>query len=324
MNPTAKMTRWIPLAVSFGLVFTLFARDNNGERYDPTLKRQSISASSFRQQYALPADINTIEEKMRYRQRKTDRSVEYTAAEVERQNRKDKLQESTLAIPLFFGDNQDNVLAVPGGGDIFPVYHASFDSAALFDEWTKYSLDTNTVDWFAFDLYDELYGSPVYVIYNSVIAPTPGPNGDFNANADYGHPDAIEPGPKDYVAEIWVPVPDLDTTGNTYKVADVGLDIWLENDDPNDFLSFEFQEPAKWHLDGGEWAMTSNQYSVPGYGNAWREDLMTPMIDLSAATGTVTLSFDHTYDMESTYWDGGNIWARIHVDSAWTLLTPTG
>lgn len=324
---------YLALSVLFVLSSLAFARtSDNGQnqRYNDN-QTVKVGEEQLRTMYTLPDQMET-EGKILYRFKKSDRSMEFSPAQVAwmthvRQAMNSK--EDPVPTTLDFG--WENTLQVPGGGDIFDMYHNPFDSAAMFDEYTLVDLNGNGNDWFAFDLYDDLYG-PQYTYLNAIIAPTPGPNGDFNENAGLGHPDPISPGPKDYAAEIKFGVPEVDSTGTPYRVASAMLDLWLENDDYDgdgdnaldDYLIMEIAEPAKWHIANGEWAMTSNQYSVPGYGNEWREDLRTPVIDLSGASGAVTLTFDHMYDMESAYWDGGTIWARADESSEWEVVTPAG
>jgi len=201
---------------------------------------------------------------------------------------------------------------VPGGGDIYTAFEVSFDyedDFLLFD-LLDLSADQAGNDWFWFD-YTQYYGEQ-YRYLNSAFAPEPG--GDMGGDVEA----------KDEAIQVKIGIPEESNTGIPYRVSNLLLELYIGEPDADDVLWVEINEPPKWHLLNGEWAMTSNQYSVPGYGNGWREDLRTPFIDLSAATGAVTLTFDHYYGMESGNWDGGNLWARTDENSAWVLLTPAG
>ncbi len=216
--------------------------------------------------------------------------------------------------------NSDNAVfmplldEVPGGGDIYPVYVAHFDSLKDFEEFTKVDLSEDGAgnDWMWLD-YINVMGYPAqYEYYNSAIAPEPG--GDFGGTV----------AAKDEAIEIMVGVPTTSELGDPYRVSNLVLDMYLAEPDADDEFWIEIKESPKWHLADGEWQMTSNQYAAPGYGNWWREDLRTPFLDLTAASGAVTLTYDQIYGMESGNWDGGNLWARTAEDAEWTLLTPEG
>ncbi len=332
MKRLGKRGFYLALSLLFVLSSFAFARKTSNSQathsQDQTVK---VTAKQNRTLYTLPDNLDT-EGNLLFRLKKADRSAEFSPDQVAWRNyNRNNISKDQPQEILTRDFTWPSILEVPGGGDIFDVYHNPFDSAAMFEEYSLVDLGENGNDWFAFDLYDDLWGEQ-YISYNSIIAPTPGPNGDFNENAGLGHPDPITAGPKDYAAEIMVGVPDVSEDDTPYRVVTAFLDLWLENDDYDgdgdgaldDYLAFEIAEPAKWHLADGEWAMTSNQYSVPGYGNYWREDLRTPFIDLSDASGAVTLTFDHTYDIESGNWDGGNIWVRESAESEWTLVTPAG
>lgn len=67
--------------------------------------------------------------------------------------------------------------------------------------------------------------------------------------------------------------------------------------------------PAHWHIDtyqaysGHSWwcgRFNPDWPQSPGYGNGWK-DYLQHSFDLTGATGTVTLSFQYRYDMESNY-----------------------
>lgn len=289
----------------------------------------SQSKARIIRRYELPKEITTIEGKMRYRAQQADRSEQFSKTQLIQRNRIKQALATGQEPQLRVGKSMPgSTFSVPGEGEIFEVFHAPFDSAEQLAEWTMVDLDGNGNDFHIVD-YRIYYENPAYWILNTMNAPTPGANGFFNENAAWGHPDAITAGPKDYAAEIWVGFPETDSLGTNYKVADITLDLWIENTDPGDELTFEIAESPKWHLANEEWAMTSAQYSAVGYGSEWREDLRTPFIDLSSATGSVTLSFDHTYSTENgtpsagnPHWDGGTLFAREHADSAWTVLMP--
>ena len=88
-------------------------------------------------------------------------------------------------------------------------------------------------------------------------------------------------------------------------------------------VSFFPGSTSYWHIDtynaysGHSWWCGADEPSweaEPGYGNNWDESLIHE-IDLTSATGTITLSFMHKYDMEGTY-DFGYV--DIYADGSWT------
>ncbi len=73
----------------------------------------------------------------------------------------------------------------------------------------------------------------------------------------------------------------------------------------------DYNAPEHWHIDtynaygdsGYSWwcgIVNPNWAKSPGYGNGWK-DYLQHSIDLTNATGTVTLSFQHRYDIEVGY-----------------------
>ena len=92
------------------------------------------------------------------------------------------------------------------------------------------------------------------------------------------------------------------TTGNSnIVVAVVDTGVAYEN----------YPAPAHWHIDaynayggsGYSWwggIFNTDWPNSPGYGNGWK-DYLQHSFDLTSATGTVTFSFQHRYDMEGGY-----------------------
>ncbi|MFH1947221.1 MAG: M6 family metalloprotease domain-containing protein [Candidatus Magasanikbacteria bacterium] len=92
-------------------------------------------------------------------------------------------------------------------------------------------------------------------------------------------------------------------------------------------VSFFPGSTSYWHLDaynayggsGKSWWCGANEPSweaEPGYGNNWDESL-SHEIDLTSATGTITLSFMHKYDMEGG-WDYGYV--DVYADGSWIII----
>ncbi|UCD38724.1 MAG: hypothetical protein JSW54_04385, partial [Fidelibacterota bacterium] len=248
MKTWAKKGFVLSLLAAFALLTLGFARDSGNSRSQAGQARTKVPSVSLNQ-VKLPDNINTIEGKMLYRMRANDRSAEFTPAQVARRaylrNQWAQKQEPELLL-----GGVPTTLQVPGGGDIDTVYHAVFDSAALFDEWTNVDLSDNDTGayWFAFDLYDEFYG-PQYLFLNSIVAPTP--LGDFHEEPGLGHPDPVPAGPHDYATEIKIGFPDESAASTPYRVAEMYFDLWIENDDADDYMAIEIAEPPKWHLADG-------------------------------------------------------------------------
>jgi hypothetical protein len=298
----------VSMVLIFSFVVAGFARRTpNGKRVDNRRKSNTVKNIILNTNKSKPIDSMAD----RIAVRKAFSEIRgYTRDQIIRRSLKRKALNSKkeLFIPA---ETED----VPGGGDIFEAWGVTFDLEDDFLLFDLLDLSEKGLgnDWMWLD-YTQL-GFPVE--WNSAFAPEPG--GDFGG----------EVGARDEAIEITVGVPEEASDGTPYKVCDLILGFYIGEPDPDDYLSCEIKEPPKWHIEDGEWAMTSNQYSVPGYGSVWREDLRTPFIDLTNASGNVTLTFDHTYDMESgdgtdanPNWDGGNIWARSGEDSEWELLIP--
>ncbi len=225
--------------------------------------------------------------------------------------RQQVINNSSKRISLLSQKEMTPIIAddVPGAGDINPLISNYFNSQAEFDEFMNLDVSVPGYgsDWFWFE--GSLYGWD-----NSAFAPEPG--GDLGGVV----------GPKDEALTKIVGVPRVSEDGLDYKVMKLDLDMYLAEPDPDDLLAVEtnLMEDPRWAIVDGQWALTSNEFSVPGYGNGWREDLLSPFIDLTGATGPVTLTFDQTYGMESGEWDGGNVWVRTAENSPWELVVPDG
>ncbi|GAH63395.1 unnamed protein product, partial [marine sediment metagenome] len=94
----------------------------------------------------------------------------------------------------------------------------------------------------------------------------------------------------------------------------------------------DYNAPDHWHIDtykaydGSSWwcGMENPDWPrSPGYGNGWK-DYLQRSFDLTEATGTVTLSFRHRYDMESGY-DYAYVEVSSNEGTSWDeLKTYTG
>ncbi len=196
---------------------------------------------------------------------------------------------------------------VPGGGDIFDNWHVTFNTVADFDIFTLTDPLGLGNDW-AWNAAD-----------SSAFAPEP----------------AVGTG-RDEGIQVKIGVAKESDTAVPYQVANLILEVTVDEGDADDYLEVGLLEGPKWHrddfgshtADDSVWWVGDKKWDTWGYGNRWLEYLDTNPIDLTSASAPIC-SIYTTWILENPStgygWDAATVFALSSADAdydTWTEIVP--
>ncbi|MCH8838854.1 MAG: hypothetical protein IIA60_13840, partial [Candidatus Marinimicrobia bacterium] len=177
---------------------------------------------------------------------------------------------------------------VPGGGDIFDTWHVTFDAVGDFNSFDLVDLSGDGNDW----------------MWNEVGT-------DHPDNSAWAPEPAVGTG-REEVLQIKVGVAKESTDGIPYQVANLILEIKVDEGDPDDALEVATKQGPKWHMDefGSHTTGTAVWYcgdfngQETGYNDSWLQYLDSNPIDLTGTTAP-ELSLYTAWSLERADWNGG-------------------
>ena len=199
---------------------------------------------------------------------------------------------------------------VPGGGDIFDTWHVTFDMVDDFNSFDLVDLSGDGNDW----------------MWNMVGTNDP-------ANSAKAPEPAVGTG-REELLQIKVGVAKESDAALPYRVANLILQVNVDEGDPDDALEVATKQGPKWHMDEfgshtsgtAVWFCGDFNALNTGYNDSWLQYLDSNPIDLTGTTAP-ELSIYTAYSIEGPDWDGATVFAITATDAdptTWVELVPGG